>query len=42
MDNHHQRLSGNQRMNSAKLGEHQILEAPKADKTLTELALVKV
>jgi len=42
MDNHHQRLSGNQRMNSATLEEHQILKASKADETLTEHLMEKV
>lgn len=42
MDNHHQRPNGNQRMNSAKLEEHQILKVSKADEPLTEQMMEKI
>ena len=42
MDNHHQRLSGNQRMNSARIEEHQILKASKRGETLTERLMEQI
>lgn len=42
MDNHHQRLSGNQRMNSARIEEHQILKASKRGEALTERLMEQI
>lgn len=42
MESHHQRLSGSQRMRSARIEEHQVLKASKKDETLTERLMEQV
>ena len=42
MDNHHQRPSGDQRMNSVRLEGQQILKVSRKDETLTEHLMEKV